>query len=528
MPPRRNSRGNQETGANNPSSAGPSGQNDVNPSSGVNNSASAPLTVDQRLDSINDALKLLISAVNSQGDRLSTLNAEVDKLKQQRDENKESPSPPSAFHPALASSGQRSESSSSDQGSSSSPAGRQGPGLSGNNINSSQGSYMGSRNNTRPIVDKDLHPILNTKFTLDSSNAPKLSKTIMTADEYINWLHKVEDIVHANPRFMSVFNIAAETAWKQCGGERWTKALKDDDVDLLRWESCFLHAQRHLFTFVTQLVPEDISRGITLQMKKDRGKYNLPVRLGFRSSATTEAIAHGGFYQDVHGLMQLLEEQYNIKDCNRLLELVKKYKRLHLKDGDHPQTIFSHYHEAMNRIKSVYPQFPDFPESWMCFDILTRLPHQYRDAVKELFRKDIATLKQEDVLSRLIAEYMHIKDSSNYEKAKMSGRSFNKPSSNGATAAAATASPPSASYSSESNNPSAVRVCYKCGKQGHFAKDCPNYSKSFGQAAIAVDDEEDYSFNEENEIGHVEQEDDESSVGYSSESTGFTAIGIEH
>jgi hypothetical protein len=350
----------------------------------------------------------------------------------------------------------------------------------------------------------------------------------MTADEYINWLHKVEDIVHANPRFMSVFNIAAETAWKQCGGERWTKALKDDDVDLLRWESCFLHAQRHLFTFVTQLVPEDISRGITLQMKKDRGKYNLPVRLGFRSSATTEAIAHGGFYQDVHGLMQLLEEQYNIKDCNRLLELVKKYKRLHLKDGDHPQTIFSHYHEAMNRIKSVYPQFPDFPESWMCFDILTRLPHQYRDAVKELFRKDIATLKQEDVLSRLIAEYMHIKDSSNYEKAKMSGRSFNKPSSNGATAAAATASPPSASYSSESNNPSAVRVCYKCGKQGHFAKDCPNYSKSFGQAAIAVDDEEDYSFNEENEIGHVEQEDDESSVGYSSESTGFTAIGIEH
>jgi hypothetical protein len=237
---------------------------------------------------MDNKLQLIMTRLDSIVDGLSSVNARVGQLEQKWEESKEGVHVPSAFHPASASSGQRSESSSSDQGSSSSPAGRQGPGLSGNNINSSQGSYMGSRNNTRPIVDKDLHPILNTKFTLDSSNAPKLSKTIMTADEYINWLHKVEDIVHANPRFMSVFNIAAETAWKQCGGERWTKALKDDDVDLLRWESCFLHAQRHLFTFITQLVPEDISRGITLQMKKDRGKYNLPVRLGFRSSVSRD------------------------------------------------------------------------------------------------------------------------------------------------------------------------------------------------------------------------------------------------
>jgi hypothetical protein len=154
MPPRRSSRGNQENSAANSSSAGPSGQNDANPSSGVNNSASAPLTDNQWRDFVSEALKELISSVRSLDNRLSGIHARVDELEQQRDESKEGASVPSAFHLPQASSGQHSESSSSDQGSSSSPADRQGSDLSGSNGNQSTAAISGSRNNIRSIVDK--------------------------------------------------------------------------------------------------------------------------------------------------------------------------------------------------------------------------------------------------------------------------------------------------------------------------------------------------------------------------------------
>jgi hypothetical protein len=341
-----------------------------------------------------------------------------------------------------------------------------------NQINNSADPVMKMHNiakstSNKDLVDKDLHPILNTKLELDVNTAPKLSRSL-SADEYINWYNKLRDIVLSNPRFMFLFNNSAENAWKICGGELWTRKLSSNDLDLYRWESSFINSSRYLFTFISQLVPEDIVHAIRLHMIKDRGKYNIASRLGFRSNVVLQLnCSSEPFYQDVFEFMQLLEKRYNTKDCNRVMELVKAFNAIKLDELEHPQTIFMKYQEVINRIKAVYPQYQEQSESWMCFDILTRLPRMYNHAVKELFRLDLHSLKKEDVLKRLVAEYSH----NNTEHQMQEGES-------------------TTNYSVELEKQhnvlvalkgSATRVCYNCGKQGHMIRNCPTAKKAQGE-----------------------------------------------
>jgi hypothetical protein len=192
----------------------------------------------------------------------------------------------------------------------------------------------------RNLVDKDLHPILNNKLELDISNAPKLSSVSLSADEYINWYNKLKSIILANPRFRLLLTNKAEDAWRLCGGLQLTSSLLDEDLDCYRWESSFIYSLSHLYTFITRLVPEEIANGIRLHMVRDRGKYNVPSRLNFKSRIADQFDEDSPFIEDVYGFMKLLEERYNTKDCNRMLELMRAFKRLHLNRYDHPQTIF--------------------------------------------------------------------------------------------------------------------------------------------------------------------------------------------
>lgn len=321
-------------------------------------------------------------------------------------------------------------------------------------------------NNNRDLVDKDLHPILNIKLELDVSNAPKLSRSL-SADEYINWYNKLKNIVLSNPRFMFLFNNPAETAWKLCGGELWTGNLLNNDLDLYRWEASFISSIRYLYMFITQLVPEDIVNGIRLHMVKDRGKYNIATRLGFRSNVVLQVNqSKEPFYQDVFNFMQLLEQRYNTKDCNRLLELVKVFNAIKLDKVEHPQTIFMEYQETVDRIKSVYPEYPEPNESWMCFDILTRLPKLYDNAVKELFRSKVEDLKKDEVIKRLIAEYVQICFDTDVRGQEAVLDSLDESQHIAAAAI------------KKLYKPNAERICYNCGKTGHIAKQCTVQKKS--------------------------------------------------
>lgn len=161
----------------------------------------------------------------------------------------------------------------------------------------------------RDLVDKDLHPILNNKLELDVSNAPKLSSVSLSADEYINWYNKLKAIILANPRFRLLLTNTAEDAWRLCGGLHWTSNLSHDDLDRYRWESSFVYSLSHLFTFISRLVPEEIVNGIRLHMVRDRGKYNVPLRLKFRSGIADQFDDDSPFVEDVYGLMKLLEER---------------------------------------------------------------------------------------------------------------------------------------------------------------------------------------------------------------------------
>lgn len=316
----------------------------------------------------------------------------------------------------------------------------------------------------KSLVDKDLHPILNTKLELDVATAPKLGKSL-TADEYINWYNKLKDIVLANPRFMFLFNNPIENAWKLCGGESWTKKLSDDDLDLYRWESSFINSIRSLFTYISRLVPDDILRGIKLHMVKDRGKYNIVTRLGFRSNVVLQLDSSlEPFYQDVYEFMQLLEQRYNTKDCNRIVELMKLFNGIRLEENEHPQTIFMKYQEIVTRIKAVYSSYQEQSESWMCFDILMRLPKMYDDAVKELFRLDIKSLKRDDVMKRLIAEYAQNNHSRTTEEDQIQEGKVSTDSSFGLEKQSESIA--AAGYTVE-------RICFKCGKVGHMMRVCP-------------------------------------------------------
>ena len=358
----------------------------------------------------------------------------------------------------------------------------------------------------RSVADKDLHPILNLKLDLEKSTVPKLSDKI-TADEYINWYNKLKETVLANPRFMYLLSNPAEDAWKLCGGYMWTHKLIDNDVDLYRWESSFISSLRYLFAFISHIVPEDIIQGIRLQMQqREKDKYNVPVRLKFRSAVTMHLNnSDNQFYQDVYSLMKILEERYNVKDCNRLIELIHAFKRIHLNKYDHPQSVFMKYNEMVNRIRSVYPLFPDYPESWICFDILTRVSTTvYGDAVKELFRQDVQTLTKDKVLSRLIADYTQYNRTNNVLDAKNTNFRFSgkrsmhdkaAPGTSTATAAAAIAP------NNSTSQYSAQRLCYRCNLPGHMAFNCPQKLKNpVNQSAERAEiEEENYIENDDSD-----------------------------
>jgi hypothetical protein len=287
---------------------------------------------------------------------------------------------------------------------------------------------------------------------------------------------------------MFLFNNSAETAWKLCGGELWTSNLLSNDLDLYRWEASFISSIRYLYMFITQLVPEDIVNGIRLHMIKDRGKYNIVARLGFRSNVVLQVNqSKEPFYQDVFNFMQLLEQRYNTKDCNRLLELIKIFNAIRLNKAEHPQAIFMEYQETINRIKAVYSDYPEPTESWMCFDILTRLPKMYGNAVKELFRSKIEDLKKDEVLKRLIAEYAQV-----YIDTEDVRIQEGELTSVGSQHIAAVAIKKPHTYSAE-------RVCYGCGKPGHMIKQCSHAVK-----LSSSDGEETYSAIVPNDDGTVQ------------------------
>ncbi|MGZ8925518.1 MAG: DDE-type integrase/transposase/recombinase, partial [Nitrososphaeraceae archaeon] len=324
------------------------------------------------------------------------------------------------------------------------------------------------------LVDKDLHPILNSKLELDLTNAPKLTSISLSADEYINWYNKLKAIIYANPRFRLLLTNTAEDAWRFCGGLQWTSNLHDTDLDRYRWESSFVYSLNYLYTHISRLIPEDVFNGIRLHMLRDRGKYDVPTRLGFTSTITAQYNDDSPFCEDVYEFMKLLEERYNTKDCNRLNELFKAFKRIHLGKGEHPQTIFTRYQETVNRIKTVYPDYKDQSEGFICFDILTRVGLTYNEVVKELFRKDVKSLKKEDVLKRLVAEYMHTNKENHTSDHKTSSYKKSSTQSTFKSTSRTTSIPTATAAEAQVQNKYNVeRTCFRCFKAGHMAYNCP-------------------------------------------------------
>lgn len=144
-----------------------------------------------------------------------------------------------------------------------------------------------------------------------------------------------------------------------------------------------------------------------------------------------------------------LEEKYEKKGMPGQLFLKKKLLSMKLKEGEQLEKFIMEFEEVLRQLKAAGTKMED--QDIIC-NLLLSLPKSYETIVTVIENMSPDTLKYEDVKKKLFAE--------------MEKRNINKGSVEHYKGTA---------FMSE-------KVCYKCGKPGHFKRDCRyEYKNNFNQ-----------------------------------------------
>jgi hypothetical protein len=177
---------------------------------------------------------------------------------------------------------------------------------------------------------------------------------------------------------------------------------------LRQWEEAFISALTTLQQAILNHIPPKLRDALILEMKQAGDKYNVIKRLGFRSSIVGY-YNKSPFYQDPHGLMQLLVKRFDLKDNIRLRNAVTMFETLVFNKDEDPRLMYSEFRRALLHVTNVLPKHT-LCEEYICASFIRRLPQSiYARVISEIDRENKELLTVDVMLHKLAAEYEYNK-----------------------------------------------------------------------------------------------------------------------
>jgi hypothetical protein len=163
-------------------------------------------------------------------------------------------------------------------------------------------------------------------------------------------------------------------------------------------------------------------------------------------------------------LWDKLGNLYQSKSLVNKLFLQKKLYHLRIEDGDYVIEHLNSFNTLVSQLVSINITIA---EEDKCITLLCSLPDSWDNLVVAISSTTQSTLKYEDVVSSLLSEEMRWKsmDSHNTDALFVRGRTQDR---NGGKPSGGR---PKSTDRSKSPGKS-LRKCWKCGKTGHYKKDC--------------------------------------------------------